>query len=579
MFMLKKIILLLVASSFFIQCQHAPPLPVRIHSAKERPDHANAESFGQLYAVSTQGRFASLAAQEILDQGGNLIDAAVAASFTISVERPHSTGIGGGGFFLYHEAKTKKVYAIDFRERAPLKATRDMYVHDGKGDTHLSQDGATAAAVPGLVAGLLEIHARFGKMELAKVMAPAIRLADEGFPVYAELANALSSRTPVLKEDPSAAKIFLDAKKESLKTGDLLVQKDLAQTLRGIAAHGRAGFYAGKVASQFVKYSKYHHGLLTQKDLDQYQVKWREPLQGSFEGYTLYSMPPPSSGGVHVIQFLEFLEKDHLREKGFLSAESIHLAAASLQSAFADRAQYLGDPDFVKVPVKGLLSPAYVAARRADVSLTKARKADEVRAGNPMPYESSDTTHLSLMDREGNTVSTTQTINGWMGAGVVVPGTGVLLNNEMDDFSVQPGVPNMFGALGGDANAIAPTKTPLSSMSPTILMKDGQPRMAVGAPGGTRIISCTAQTILNYVEFGLPLYESVASIRYHHQWKPDVLAIDPPGPAPEVLIRLREMGYQVEIKPVGCNVMAVTREGDQLHGVADPRDIGTSVAK
>lgn len=576
----KSLLLLLVV--FSLQCQHrpvTPPAPAYIHAAKERADHATAEAYGNQYAIATQGRFASKTAQEILDQGGNLIDAAVAASFTISVERPHSTGLGGGGFFLYREAKTQKVYAVDFRERAPLKAHRDMYVRNGKADLKLSQRGATAAAVPGMVAGLLEIHARFGHLKLAQVMAPAIRLAEEGFPVYEELAHALSERASDLKADPAASRIFLDKKLQSLPSGSPLKQKDLARSLRKIARQGRAGFYGGENARRFVKYSQSHQGLLTQKDLDQYQVKWREPLQGDFDGYTLYSMPPPSSGGVHVLQFLKFLEKDRLREKGFLSATSIHLAAAALQSAFADRAKYLGDPDFVQVPVRGLLNTKYLEGRRAAVDIGKARKSSEVQAGNPLPYESSDTTHLSLMDREGNAISTTQTINGWMGAGVVVPGTGVLLNNEMDDFSVQAGVPNMFGAVGDDANSIAPAKTPLSSMSPTIVMKDGETRMAVGAPGGTRIISCTAQTILNYTEFGLPLYEAVTSIRYHHQWKPDVLKIDPPGPRPEVLAQLQKMGYEVEIKPVGCNVMAVTREGDQLHGVADPRDIGTSLAK
>jgi gamma-glutamyltranspeptidase/glutathione hydrolase len=282
---------------------------------------------------------------------------------------------------------------------------------------------------------------------------------------------------------------------------------------------------------------------------------------------------------------LNFLENDKLAEQGFLSATSIHLAASSLQSAFADRAEYLGDPDFVKVPVKGLIAKAYSQKRRQEVSADKARHASDVQFGNPIPYESSETTHFSMMDAEGNMVSSTQTINGWMGSGLIVPGTGLVLNNEMDDFSSQPGAANMYGAVGGSQNAVQAVKTPLSSMSPTLVLKEGQPVMAVGAPGGTRIISCVAQTILNYLEFKQPLYESISSIRYHHQWKPDVLQIDPPGPSPQVIEELKAKGYTVEIKPVGCSVMAVSSEVEsikkspRLKAASDPRDIGRAFAE
>lgn len=572
---------LLLCFLFLVSCQHKPTASNATvpHSAKERADHSTAEAFGTEFAIATQGRYASKAAEDIFAAGGNIIDAAVAASFVISVERPQSTGIGGGGFFLYHESKSGKTYAVDFRERAPLKAARDMYVHDGKADTRLSQNGATAVATPGLVAGLLEIHQRFGRLTRAQVLAPAIRLAREGFPIYAELARALEERSERLSGDPEARAIFLKSDRLPPKEGELLIQKDLAKTLEKIAKLGAAGFYKGDVGKSIVRFVQKNGGTLAQKDLDTYQVKWREPLRGNYAGYEVYSMPPPSSGGVHVLQFLEFLQGDRLREKGFLSAEAIHLEASALQSAFADRAQYLGDPDFIKVPVQGLLSAKYLAARRAEVPTDRARHIEEVAPGKPAFDEPPETTHLSLIDKEGNAVSSTQTVNGWMGAAVVAPGTGVILNNEMDDFSIKAGVANMFGAVGAEANSIAPKKTPLSSMSPTLLVKDGQVRMAVGAPGGTRIISCTAQTILNYVEFGLPLYEAVAAVRYHHQWKPDVLILEPPGPGEKVVQKLQKMGYQVELKPVGCNVMAVTREGDRLHGVADPRDIGTSLAR
>ncbi|WP_373998842.1 gamma-glutamyltransferase [Bdellovibrio bacteriovorus] len=572
---MKQRLLFLSLTALLLSCQNKV-----IRTDKERVDRETAQAYGSRYAVSTQGRFASQAAEKIFAQNGNIIDATVAASFTVSVERPQSTGIGGGGFMIFHDAKSEETYAIDFRERAPLKATKNMYIgKDGKADADKSQNGVLAVAVPGLVAGLLEIHQRFGSLPLETVLQPAIELAENGFPIYPEFHRALENRAEVLAKDPEAKKIFLTADGKVPAIGTILVQKDLAKTLRLIAKNGKSGFYKGDVAQSIIKLSKKHKGIITQKDFDGYQVKWRKPLVGKFQKYEVVSMPPPSSGGVHVIQFLEFLEKDQLKKEGPLTAKSIHLAASALQSSFADRAKYLGDPDFVKVPVEGLISKDYVQSRRNEVSLERARKAAEVAAGKPPGYESTETTHLSLMDAEGNAVATTQTINGWMGAAIVAPGTGIVLNNEMDDFSAQEGGSNLFGAIGGKPNAIAPQKTPLSSMSPTLLLNNKKPVLAVGAPGGTRIISCVAQTILNYVEFKTSLYDSVAMLRYHHQWQPDVLYIDPPGPGADVIAKLQGMGYDVKIEPVPCYVMAVANERDTLHGVADPRDIGISVAK
>jgi len=535
---------------------------------------------GARIGVATHGVAATQAARRILEEGGNIIDAAVAASFVISVERPQSTGLGGGGFMLYRDAKSGKVYAIDFRERAPLKANEAMFLDEsGKYDPRRARNGVLAVAVPGLVAGLYEIHSKFGALPFASVVQPAIELAENGFSVYPELAFALKVRADDLRKDPGARSIFLNEKGEPLPVGHILVQKDLAQTLRAVAARGRDGFYKGPVASKILRFVKSGKGLISEVDFAQYKVIWRQPVVGSYKGFEIYSMPPPSSGGVHVIQFLGFLENDPLRTFGFLSAKSIHLAAAALQSAFADRAYYLGDPDFVAVPTARLISPVYIAERRKAVSLSKARSADEVAPGTIEIRESEHTTHVSLMDSEGNAVASTQTINGFMGAGVVPPGTGVVLNNEMDDFASPDGSANLFGAFGGKANAIAPRKTPLSSMSPTLLIRDGKVHMAVGAPGGTRIISCVAQTILNWVEFRMPLKDAVAAVRYHHQWKPDELLIEPPGPGGKVVKRLEEMGYRVNIRPIGCKVMAVARESDRLHAVADPRDIGTSWAQ
>ena len=552
-----------------------------IHTSEERADHQTAEAIGTQYAISTAGVYATQAAKEILDKGGNIIDAMVATSFVLTVERPQSTGLTGGGFMLFREAKTGKTYAVDFRERAPLKATENMFIGaDGKPDKNLSRNDVLATAVPGLVAGLWDIYKKFGKLPWAMLVQPAIRLAENGFPVYAQLNKAIEARLNVLSADVAAREIFLNSEGKPWPVGHILVQKDLANTLRLISMNGKNGFYTGPVANNIVELFKNKKGLITKKDLQSYKVHWRQPVKGRFHDYELYSMPPPSSGGVHVIQFLNTLENDELARKGFLTTSAVHLAASALQSAFADRARYLGDPDFVHVPVKGLTSKAYATRRRSEIPEDHARQADEVMPGDPLPYESTETTHFSMMDAAGNAVSSTQTINGWMGSGIVVPKTGMLLNNEMDDFSAQEGASNMFGAIGGKPDAIAPRKTPLSSMSPTILLREGKVQMAVGAPGGTRIISCVAQTILNAVEYKLPLYDAIAAVRYHHQWRPDVLLFDPPGPSTSELEKLKKMGYKIEIKPTGCTVMAVMREsGDKLHAVADPRDIGTSAAR
>lgn len=561
-------------------CQSSPPRNLII-AAKATADRASTESRGRKYAISTQGKAATLAAERIYQQGGNMIDAAVAASFTISVERPHSTGIAGGGFFLFREAQTQKIYAIDFRERAPLKATEKMYVGtDGQVIPKRSTVGAQAVAVPGLVAGLYEIHQKFGKLKWDQVLQPAIELAEKGFPIYPSLRSAMANEEKTLALDPAARRIFLDPKRKAWPEGKILIQKDLAESLKRIARDGAKGFYEGLTGHRILNYMNRNRGLITRADFDEYKVLWRTPVQGEFKGHQIFSMPPPSSGGIHVLQFLNFLENDALHKDGPMSRKAIHLEASALQSAFADRAHYLGDPDFWKVPVQGLIHKDYAKKRRSEVPPDKARAANEISFGDVSPYESTETTHLSLMDADGNVVATTQTINGFFGAGVVVPDTGILLNNEMDDFSAQPGAPNLFGAVGGKANAIAPKKTPLSSMSPTIVLKSGVPMMSLGAPGGTRIISCVSQTIFNHLEFQLPLFESVAMTRIHHQWKPDVLTIDPPGPDFQTRLELETMGYKIELEPIPCNVMAVSRSSEgEFTAVSDPRDAGMALAK
>jgi gamma-glutamyltranspeptidase/glutathione hydrolase len=537
---------------------------------------------GATWAIAAQGRETAAAGEKMFAEGGNIIDAAVAVSFAISVERPQSTGIGGGGFLLFREGKTGMVYAVDFRERAPLKATRDMFL-DGKGEfvPERSLNGILSVATPGLVAGLVEIHKKWGQLPLAKVLAPAIEVAEKGFAIPAPLAGALKFRAGILAKDPAAAKIFLHADGTPFQEGEILVQKDLGRTLRRIAEKGRAGYYAGAVRDGILRTEKRLHGLLTAKDLDSYKVKWRAPVHGLWRGLDLYSMPPPSSGGIHVLEILNTLENDPLRDLGALSAQAIHRSASAMQLAYADRAVYPGDPDFVTVPTDWLISKPYALSRRSLIDENHAKASSEVRAGYVPRAESPETTHFSIMDAAGNAVASTQTINFAFGSGVVAEGTGVLLNDEMDDFSAKPGASNAYGALGGDANAIAPGKTPLSSMSPTIVVDNGRPLLTVGAPGGTRIITCVAQTILNRVAYGLSPYDSVASVRFHHQWMPDRLDIEAPGPGESVVKRLAELGWNVNVKndAIPCRVELVVRENETLTAVSDPRDSGKSLAR
>ena len=556
----------------------ARPLPTLV--TNEKP--AGYEARGKKFAIAAQGPAAARAAESAFAAGGNIIDAAVAASFAISVERPHSTGLGGGGFLLYFEAKSGKTYAIDFRERAPLKASRDMFLDENRAVIpNKSLNGHHSVAVPGLVAGLVEVHSKFGRLPLAKTITPAIQLAEKGVVVYPKLASALELRQEVLAQYPASKAIFFHPEGRPYKLGETIVQRDLAQTLRAIAKEGSRGFYRGKIAQLVLEEMKRGGGLVEKVDFDSYKVIWRQPVTSTYLGHQLLSMPPPSSGGTHVIQVLNMLEGEDLASYGFLSAKATHLTAASLQIAFADRSKYLGDTDFVKVPLTKLTSKEYARALLASIPGDRARPSKEVAPGALLPKESPETTHFSIIDAEGNAVASTQTINYAFGSGVVVPGTGIVLNDEMDDFAAKNGVPNVFGALGGDANSIAPRKTPLSSMSPTILVKDGKPVLSVGAPGGTRIITCVIETILNYTKYQMPLYESVAAVRVHHQWNPDRLDIDAPGPAPEALQALRSMGYEVKVEEgaVPCITEAVAREGDELHSVADPRDIGLAIAQ
>ena len=549
--------------------------------AKSRETH---EAFAGKYMIAAEGEATARAAKKMFELGGNAIDAAVAASFAIGVEQPESTGIGGGGFMLIYFARNKQATAVDFREKAPRKATEKMY-QDEKGGVvpGLSTDGALASGVPGMVKGVLEIQEHYGKLTRQQVMAPAIELADEGVPVRHHLAVSLEEQQTLLAKYPATAAIFLHSDGTPLKEGEVLIQKDLARTLRAISDKGADIFYTGIIAKLIVKEEQRIKGLIALSDLARYHTSYRHPVSGKWHDYRIYSMPPPSSGGIHILEILNILENDKLAQLGRGSPEAIHLTASAMQIAFKDRAQFLGDPDFVKVPMSGLISKGYAWSRREEILPGVAAHPKTVKDGDPWhhetheSHESNDTTHFSIMDSEGNTVASTQTINGAMGSGVVIPETGILMNNEMDDFSAKPGVANMFGVIGGKENAILGDKRPLSSMAPTIITKNDKAILALGSPSGPRIITCVAHTILNYLEYKMPLFESLASLRYHHQWLPDELVVEPPGFPPGADYALKQMGYIIKVKEVPCRVEAVAMEDGKLHGVADPRSDGLAI--
>lgn len=539
---------------------------------------------GRQGMVVTANVDASEAGLAMLKKGGNAVDAAVAASFAVSVTRPQSTGIGGGGFLLLYLAEEKKTVALDFRERAPGKATRDMFVRDGKAVPALSRTGPLAVGVPGVVAGLVEVQEQYGSLPLKEVMAPAIRLAEQGFPVYPFLAMALGYREDMLRNSPATKAMYFRNEK-LLAEGDLLVQKDLAKTLKKIAGQGKDAFYAGDIARAIVEEMEKLGGLISQEDLRSYQVLSRTPIAGTFQNAQIRSMPPPSSGGVLIVQMLNVLSGFPLHKFGFHTPKATHLLTETLRLAFRDRARYLGDTDFVEVPIDRLVSKDYGRDLRAKIDPARATPSQGIPDA-PTQTESTSTTHVSVIDTDGNAVSTTQTVNLFFGSGVMVPGTGILLNDEMDDFNAQPDQPNAFGLLGNtDANAIAPGKTPLSSMSPTIVTQDGKVTLIVGGPGGSRIISSVLQILLGVLAYDLSLPEAMFAPRIHHQWFPDQLDLEVwEGKEPEGLVEaLKHMGHTIRVLESGpgkfsrfgnIQAIAVDPESGLITGVADPRADG-----
>jgi gamma-glutamyltranspeptidase / glutathione hydrolase len=514
---------------------------------------------------------------EILDRGGNAVDAAVAVGFALAVTYPRAGNIGGGGFMVIHLAKTGEDAAIDYRETAPAAATEKMFLDEkGEADPKKSRDSALSIGVPGTVAGLALAHEKYGsgKLTLAELIEPAITLARNGVEIVDDIADTLPLAQPRIARWQSSAPVFLNSDGTVLMPGQDLLQPDLAITLRAIASDGPKGFYEGPVAEKIVAAVRKAGGIMTTEDMKNYRAILREPIRGTYRGYDIISMPPPSSGGVHLIEMLNILEGYDLAKLS--REESLHIIAEAMKRAYADRATFMGDPDAVKMPVAGLISKKYAAALRAQIG-TRATPSTEIRSGNPADFEGQNTTHFSVIDRDGNAVSNTYTLNFSYGLGLVAEGTGVLLNNELDDFTSKPGTANAYGLVGYNANLPGPNRRPLSSMTPTIFLKDGKPFLITGSPGGSRIISTVLQIIVNVIDFNLAVDQAVSAPRIHHQWQPDELFVEP-GISPEILEGLVKRGYKVTPNPPQTSANSIEITSDGYVGAADRRTRGSLAA-
>jgi gamma-glutamyltranspeptidase/glutathione hydrolase len=527
--------------------------------------------------VAAQESRAARIGVEILDRGGNAVDAAVAVGFALAVTYPRAGNIGGGGFMVIHLAKTSQDVTIDYRETAPAAATETMFLDaSGEPDSKKSRDSALSVGVPGTVAGLALAREKYGsgKLSLADLIEPAITLARNGVDVVDDIADTLPSAQQRIARWHSSAPVFLNSDGTVLAPGQDLLQPDLAATLRAIAREGPKGFYEGPVAEKLVTAIRKAGGIMTVDDLKNYRAIERVPLRGTYRGYDIVSMPPPSSGGVHLIEMLNILEGYDLAKLS--RDESLHDLIEAMKRAYADRAVFMGDPDAIKMPVAGLTSKKYATSLRAQIG-EQATPSAAIRAGKPADFEGRNTTHFSIIDRDGNAVSNTYTLNFSYGLGLVAEGTGVLLNNELDDFTSKPGTANAYGLVGYDANLPGPGKRPLSSMTPTIVLKDGKPFLITGSPGGSRIITAVLQIIVNAIDFNMPIDRAVSAPRLHHQWQPDEVYVEP-GFAPEVLQALAKRGHNVVPTPSYSSTNSIEITPDGYIGAADRRTRGSLAA-
>ena len=527
--------------------------------------------------VATQEALASDIGLQILKDGGNAVDAGVAVGFALAVTLPRAGNIGGGGFMMIYDAKQGKTVALDYREKAPSSATRDMYLDSaGNAVSDLSRYHGLAVGVPGTVAGLLKALEDHGTMSREQVMAPAIALAENGIEVTAGLSESLEALSDRLQKWPSTKKIFFKPDGSAYQPGERLKQPELARSLKLIAAQGADGFYKGETASKLVEAVNNAGGRMSLQDLANYEAIARVPVKGDYRGYEIVSMPPPSSGGIHIIQILNILEGYPLKDYGQNSAQTIHLMAEAMQLAYADRAEYLGDSDFIDVPDSGLTSQAYADKLRGLIDPNKATPASTIKANNPLPYESDQTTHFSIVDKDGNAIANTYTLNFSYGTGLVAEGTGILLNNEMDDFSAKPGVPNGYGLLGGEANAVEANKRPLSSMSPTLVFKDSKPYIVTGSPGGSRIITTVTQVISNVLDHDMNIAEATHAPRIHDQWLPDEIRIEKALNV-DTINKLESMGHTVSPQATMGSTQSIMITPDGVYGSSDPRIVDAAV--
>jgi gamma-glutamyltranspeptidase/glutathione hydrolase len=563
--------LLCLVASFASQAEPPLPPPIISQGARVLPVLA---AHGMV--VAQEGKAAKIGV-DILRHGGNAVDAAVATGLALAVTLPRAGNLGGGGFMLVYLAKEKKTTVIDYREAAPADTPRDVFLNEaGEVVRAKSQDNGLGVGVPGTVAGFALALRNYGsgKFSLAELAAPAVALARSGIEVTDDLADSLPHAQARLKRWPSTARIFFHPDGSPLARGESFVQSDLASVIEEIGRDGERAFYDGPVAEKIVASVRAAGGQMNLDDLKTYRAVERTPLRGSYRGYEIAAVPPPSSGGVHIIELLNVLEGFPLAAQGANSAANIHLMAEAMKLAYADRAEYLGDPDHVQVPVKGLISKDYAERLRAEISATRARPSAEIKALDPLPYESNQTTHFSIVDNDGNAVANTYTLNFSYGLGLVAEGTGILLNNELDDFAAKPGAPNAYGLVGGAANAPGPRKRPLSSMAPTLVFRNGELELVTGSPGGSRIITIVTEIILDIVDFGMNVAEATEAVRIHHQWLPDELQVER-GLSPDTMRLLEALGHKVAVHGAWGSAQSIFRENGMLTGAADTRQRGT----
>ena len=542
--------------------------PINEYSAIHHP------VVGRMGMVSSQNEAATRVGVEILKQGGNAIDAGVAVGLALAVTLPRAGNIGGGGFMLIHIAEEQRTVAIDFRETAPSLAHPDMYFGpDGEVDNAEYRSTHKSSAVPGTIAGLAHILDKYGTMDWAELVEPALKLAREGFPVTQDLANNLRASKARLMVNPVTASIFYKEEGQDYQVGDIFQQPQLAWTLEQLKAHGPGAFYEGEIAKRLVRGMESHNGLITMEDLKNYSVIEREPVRGTFRDFDIAAMSAPSSGGMAIVQMLNILENFPIRELGYGSADAMHIMTESMKLAYADRSKYLGDPDYLDLPVEELTSKLYAKHLADGISMEKARASDDILPGDLTPYESSETTNYSILDEDGNAVVNTYTLMASYGSGVVVEGLGFLMNNNMGNFTLRPDIPDPFGLMGSADNQIMPGRRPVSSMTPLIVLRDGVPFLLTGSPGGSRIITTNLQLLVNVLEHGMNIADATAAPRIHHQWYPDRLQVES-GFSPDALRILEERGHGLSLSAGMGSLQTVLFDGDLFYGYSDPRRPG-----